>query len=241
MIHLITGGSASGKSAYAEAQAVAAGKMRYYIATMRPYGTEGEKRVAKHRAMRAGKGFFTIECYTDLESVSLEKAGDDPAGGALRSGGSGDGVSAGSSAQADGSGKSASAGGGAAGGTRRPGGAQPGGPADDMGSENRVILLECMSNLTANELFDVGGSGEEICRRIMAGIRHLQNLAKHLIIVTNEVFSDELNYDPDTLGYIRLLGRINRLLAEQAGRVTEVVYGLPVEWKRSPKAGDKME
>ena len=201
MIHLITGGSASGKTAYAEAQAVAAGKTRYYIATMRPYGTEGEKRVAKHRAMRAGKGFFTIECYTDLASVSLERAGDDPSGGELRSGGS----------------------------------------AEDIDSENRVILLECMSNLTANELFDVGGSEEEICRRIMTGIRHLQNLVKHLIIVTNEVFSDELNYDPDTLSYIRLLARINRLLAEQAGRVTEVVYGIPVEWKGNPKTGAKTE
>lgn len=197
MIHMITGGSASGKSAYAEAQAVAAGEMRYYIATMRPYGAEGEKRVAKHRSMRAGKGFFTIECYRDLAGVSLGK---------------------GCAARRDGETHPACA-----------------------DSERRVILLECMSNLAANELFDVGGSDEEICRRILAGIRHLQNLAKHLIIVTNEVFSDGLNYDPDTIRYIRLLGRINRLLAEQAGQVTEVVYGIPVEWKRSLKAGAKSE
>ncbi len=100
-------------------------------------------------------------------------------------------------------------------------------------------MLECMSNLVANELFDVGGSDEEICRRILAGIRHLQNQAKHLIIVTNEVFSDGLDYDPETVRYIRLLGRINRLLAERAGQVTEVVYGIPVERKPCPREKGK--
>jgi len=178
MIHLITGGSASGKSAYAEGQAMAAAHERYYIATMRPYGQEGRARVEKHRRMRAGEGFSTVECYTDLRGVSLGE-----------------------------------------------------------GSSQGVILLECMSNLTANELFDVGGSDEEICERILDGIRHLQNLSKHLIIVTNEVFSDGLGYEEETLRYIRLLGRVNRLLAKHAGRVTEVVYGIPVE--RKPEPGDR--
>lgn len=202
MIHLITGGSASGKSAYAEAQAVAAGEARYYIATMRPYGAEGEMRVAKHRRLRAGKGFSTIECYTELAGVSLERGESSPAGAD-----DGQWNSEGSPAGADGA--------------------------------RRVILLECMSNLVANELFDVGGSDEEICRRILAGIRHLQNQAKHLIIVTNEVFSDGLDYDPETVRYIRLLGRINRLLAERAGQVTEVVYGIPVERKPCPREKGK--
>ena len=42
MMHLVTGGSGSGKSAYAEQQVLAAGDApRYYIATMMPYGEEG--------------------------------------------------------------------------------------------------------------------------------------------------------------------------------------------------------
>ena len=56
MMHLITGGSASGKSAYAEKMAVGAGeKSRYYLATMKPWGKEGQERVEKHRNMRAGR------------------------------------------------------------------------------------------------------------------------------------------------------------------------------------------
>ena len=42
MLHLITGGSGSGKSAYAEAQVMSAGiEKKIYIATMIPYGEEG--------------------------------------------------------------------------------------------------------------------------------------------------------------------------------------------------------
>ena len=51
MMHLITGASASGKSAYAEGQlAKAEGPEKFYLATMRAWGAEGEARVRKHRA-----------------------------------------------------------------------------------------------------------------------------------------------------------------------------------------------
>ena len=60
MITLVLGGSGSGKSAYAEH--LLDGKTnKYYIATMQVYDAEGEKKVARHRRLRAGKGFVTIE------------------------------------------------------------------------------------------------------------------------------------------------------------------------------------
>ena len=71
MMHLVTGASASGKSAYAEdllADAMSVNK--YYIATMRPWGTEGAARVKKHRAMREGKGFQTIEAFHTLDALT---------------------------------------------------------------------------------------------------------------------------------------------------------------------------
>ena len=73
MIHLVTGGSGSGKSAYAE-QCILdfGGTRRVYIATMQPFGAEGQARIARHRKMRAAKKFSTIECYTNLKEVELE-------------------------------------------------------------------------------------------------------------------------------------------------------------------------
>ena len=78
MMTLVCGGAASGKSAYAEAlvcgiqspsedrnlSGLLDSAHRFYIATMQPFGKEAEERIRKHRAMRADKGFETLECFT---------------------------------------------------------------------------------------------------------------------------------------------------------------------------------
>ena len=72
MLHLITGGSASGKSLYGERMAAeAGGRLLCYLATMRPWGEEGQARVQRHRQQRAGKGFHTIEVYHSLDLAEL--------------------------------------------------------------------------------------------------------------------------------------------------------------------------
>lgn len=172
MLILITGGSGSGKSAYAEQMVLDQGDAtRYYIATMRPWDKECEQRIARHRLMRADKGFETIECYQDLHLLELEP--------------------------------------------------------------DSVILLECMSNLTAGEFYRKDTSHEDdgiegVKTRIMRGILHLQKQAKALMIVTNEVFSDGVDYDRETRVYQQILGAINQELAKLADQVIEVVYGIPV-------------
>ena len=65
MMTLVCGGADSGKSAYAEALICGTGEhQRIYLATMQPFGKEAEERIRKHRAMRADKGFETLECFT---------------------------------------------------------------------------------------------------------------------------------------------------------------------------------
>ena len=61
MVILVTGGSSSGKSAFAEQVAVSLPAPHVYAATMRHGDGETEARIRKHRAMRAGKGFHTVE------------------------------------------------------------------------------------------------------------------------------------------------------------------------------------
>ena len=64
---LVTGGSASGKSALAEQFTVqrSAGGRRLYLAAMQPFGEDAQFRIARHKKLRAGKGFDTVERYTD--------------------------------------------------------------------------------------------------------------------------------------------------------------------------------
>lgn len=99
--------------------------------------------------------------------------------------------------------------------------------------EKSTVLLECLSNLAANELFSLAGAGGERAEKtILSGIRDLNSRAEHLIVVTNELFSDGEKYDPSVMEYLRLLGRLNQKLAGLADEVVEVVCGIPVIWKK---------
>ena len=178
MLTLVTGGSGSGKSAFAEDRVLSFGEAkRIYIATMHPFDEESHKRIERHRKMRAGKGFETVECYTGLKKVRLPESDKD-----------------------------------------------------------RVVLLECMSNLVANEMFREDGFHPEVSEKITEGVRNLLSQAEHVVIVTNEIFSDGILYEGESEKYKEQLGQINCNLAEMADAVVEVVYGIPVWHKGGEKA-----
>lgn len=86
------------------------------------------------------------------------------------------------------------------------------------------VLLEDLSNLLANEMYEYDGGGIDALRR---GLRHLINSCKNLTIVTNEVFSGGADYDKESLRYMRTLADLNRALAARADLVVEVVCTLP--------------
>lgn len=179
MMVLVVGGSGSGKSSYAEEMAVSlaqesVGKItmkKYYLATMQVFDEEGRDKVNRHRNLRKGKGFLTIEQPTGI-SHALEK----------------------------------------------------------METGDRIVLLECISNLTANEMF----SGEkaktkiQVMEDIICGIELLKEQTTHFIVVSNNVFEDGITYDRTTMDYIHTMGMVNQRLAELADRVVEVAAGIPV-------------
>lgn len=169
MLTVITGGSGSGKSELAEKIAMHSGKPRIYIATMKPFGSEADERIKRHRKFRAEKNFETIEKYTDIQNLEIEKGS--------------------------------------------------------------AVLLECMSNLTANEIFCSGCKSDELYQKILVGVSKIQTCADDFVIVTNEIFSDGIQYDKETTEYIYSLGKINNMLFEIADNVIECVYGIPVVHK----------
>ena len=97
--------------------------------------------------------------------------------------------------------------------------------------EDSVVLLECMSNLTANEMYQEGGAGGQTVEEILAGICYLLKRVRHLVVVTNEIFSDGIDYVSETMRYQSYLGQINSEMGRMADRVTEVVYGIPITVK----------
>jgi len=72
MFFYVIGGAGSGKSAFAEEQIVRYGAPQpLYIATMEPWGEDARERIDRHRRLRAGKGFRTVECPRDLDGLAL--------------------------------------------------------------------------------------------------------------------------------------------------------------------------
>ena len=69
---LVLGRPDSGKSKIAEdlIMELSGGGRKIYLATMIPYGEEGQRRIEKHRKLREGKDFETVECPMDLRSQS---------------------------------------------------------------------------------------------------------------------------------------------------------------------------
>lgn len=94
-----------------------------------------------------------------------------------------------------------------------------------------TVLLECMSNLTANEMYQESGAKDRCVEEILEGIRSISDRCSHLVIVSNEIFSDGIDYDEETRRYQRYLGEINRKIAELADLAVEVVYSIPVVHK----------
>lgn len=181
MVILVMGGSGSGKSAYAERllEEMSEVKNKYYLATMQVLDEDGKNKVERHKKMRQGKGFFTVEQPKDVEQA-----------------------------------------------------------AGKLGQGENAVLLECMSNLTANEMFgDNIHSIEEVTAKVLRGIRRLKNEVKHLVIVTNNVFEEGVLYGEGTVEYVQALAQINRELAKEADEVTEVVAGLPVILKQGGREG----
>lgn len=165
MLTLVTGGSASGKSEYAEELLRSVEGKKYYVATMhRSEDQETMERIRRHRKLREGKGFLTVEQETDIGSFPYEDA--------------------------DG------------------------------------ILVECMSNLLANEMYLA--KREDAVSFILEGVDRLLEKCNNIILVTLETGMDGRSYDAFTNEYIANMGQLNAQLAGKADRVAEVVYSIPV-------------
>lgn len=211
MNYLIIGSSDSGKSEYAENLLVSIAKdaTKLYIATMVPYGEEGAKRIQKHRDMREGKGFVTIEKARQLGELKEQI----------------------------------------------------------VKYSQAACILECLSNLVANEMYSGLYDGEcsesadsneckfaklnadsvcfakekahnaaneikteEIDNKIIGSVviqvKELMAAAENLVIVTND-YDIEDSFDEETIRYCNLIKKTNDILKDLVDEVHIVSNG---EW-----------
>ena len=114
---------------------------------------------------------------------------------------------------------------------------------DCLCGANIAALVECISNLVANEMYDedrlIRRCDKEpeddyenrLCSKIVDDLEELIGLCQNIVIVTNNVFEDGKSYDSSTRSYMRVLARVNAMLAKMADEVIEVVVGIPIKLK----------
>jgi len=99
--------------------------------------------------------------------------------------------------------------------------------------KNSTVLIECISNLAANEMFELHEKKAD--EKILLGIKKIIENVKNVIIVTNDIFFDESDYDADTVKYMETLGNINYMLAKNADNVTYMLFSNPIKYKEGYK------
>jgi len=210
LIITVTGGSSTGKSAMAESIAMKLQPgSKLYIATMVRASSDEDPIIARHRKLREGKNFTTLEC-----GVSPEKEDIAPGTTALlecvanlltnEMFGTEGTMSEGLTISESGSFK--------------------GEAIDTMEGEAAGSIKG--ESLNCSEMIASSASD-----RVIFSIRQLADKCENLILVTNEVFSDGIQYDEAVMEYIRELGRVNRALMELSDVYVECVYGIPYLYK----------
>ncbi len=115
-------------------------------------------------------------------------------------------------------------------------------------AEGRVVLFDCLSVFAANVMFsqpyDASGdphrpprplSAPRTKQQVAAALEQtaaaLSRRCSSLIIVSDLIFSDGCSYDKYTLDYIDALASASRTAAAAADAAVEVVCGIPVKLK----------
>ncbi len=237
MLVLVTGGSGSGKSAFAEHAALNLRERRHpggdlvYLATMDAGDGSAEtlERVRRHRESRAGMGFRTVEkpcgACAFLDSVSEGEEFRDAVilledipnllAAELFGRGSGEEPAGDGRAGQDSSGEPA---------------------GDGRAGRNQEEEAELAARIA--DAVIRASAGGDASRRGSKGER-----GTDIVAVTGEVASDGLfgSGDGPTDRYVRILGLIGRRLAEEAACVAESVCGIPVFLKGDPRDLRRME
>ena len=91
--------------------------------------------------------------------------------------------------------------------------------------KNDTVLIDSVTSLVTNYMFQGNEFFKEVSEDILSGILEIVNVAGNVVIVSDYLFSDSIQYDCYTESFRKEIGIINRKLAELADTVVECSYG----------------
>ena len=168
---VVIGTPDSGKSEFAEKVISSIEGVKYYLATMETLTEASKERIEKHRKLREGKDFLTVEKEVNLEEVAPIFAG-------------------------------------------------------------KNVLLECMTNLVTNELYNYCGdrAAEEediqaIANKVVSEVQAVADSASEIVIVTNNAFAGSDAENDWSFSYSKIMGMVNLEILAKADTVYNVSKG----------------
>ena len=96
--------------------------------------------------------------------------------------------------------------------------------------EDSCVLIESLTVWLANEMFTAGGVNHDAGGKVCSDFLRIRERVKHVVLVSDDVFSDGRDYDPLTEEYLRTLGGLHVRLAALADEVIECVSGIPLQY-----------
>lgn len=88
-----------------------------------------------------------------------------------------------------------------------------------------IVLIDSVTSLVTNCMFQGKDFFKEVNEDILSGILEIINAAGDVVIVSDYLFSDSIQYDCYTESFRKEIGIINRKLAELADILVECSYG----------------
>jgi len=98
-------------------------------------------------------------------------------------------------------------------------------------NKDDVVLIDCLTNLVANEMFDNSLDVEQVIEKVFNQIVKLNENINDLVIVSNDLFSAKDDYSLETENYIKALGRLHCKICSVADQAYELSYGIAIKRK----------
>ena len=91
--------------------------------------------------------------------------------------------------------------------------------------EEDTVLIDSITSLVTNYMFRGKEFYKDVSDDILSGILEIINNSKNVVIVSDYLFSDSIQYDCYTENFRKEIGVVNRKLAKIADTVVECSYG----------------
>ncbi|MDX8364802.1 bifunctional adenosylcobinamide kinase/adenosylcobinamide-phosphate guanylyltransferase [Cytobacillus sp. IB215665] len=100
-------------------------------------------------------------------------------------------------------------------------------------SSSNLILIDCLTILVANELFREGCNwtskeyGKKLIQELLSTFYMLNEKCKHIVIVSNELFSSGIASDKGSYMYMYVLGNLHQAIVQACDEAYFVQFGIP--------------